>query len=88
MGRRSAVLKVLIADREIEVNVTHFYPGRPAKVFGPPEGCYPDEPWEIEWEFDDSNMDDAEFVFEAIENNRDWQESIEEQLYDQLTSRD
>ena len=79
-------MKVLIADREIEVNVTHFCPGRPAQLFGPPEECYPDEPWEIEWELE--SCDDEEFVYEAIENNKDWQDSIEEQLYDQLTSRD
>ena len=79
-------MKVLICDRELDINVTTFNPGRPAQLFGPPEECYPDEPWEIEWELE--HCDDSEFVYEAIENNRDWQESIEEQLYEQLTSRD
>jgi hypothetical protein len=39
-----------IEDIEYMVTVSYFDPGRPGRLSGPPEDCYPDDPWEIEFE--------------------------------------
>lgn len=36
-------------DVELVVHVLSWQPGRPARLYGPPEDCYPAEPAEIEW---------------------------------------
>jgi len=35
-------------DVGVEVEVSHYYPGRPAKLYGPPENCYEAEPAELD----------------------------------------
>ena len=35
-------------DVGVEVEVSHYYPGRPAKLYGPPESCYEAEPEELD----------------------------------------
>ena len=42
-------MKVLWAiDVDVEVEVSHYYPGRHSKISGPPEGCYEAEPEEVD----------------------------------------
>lgn len=65
----------MILDTEIQgvpcrVRVTHYRPARPGRTWGPPEGCCPDEPAEVEFDVLDLNgrpdpllesqMDDAD----------------------------
>ena len=35
----------------LEATVTHWYPGAPARLYGPPEDCYPEDPAECEIEY-------------------------------------
>ena len=34
----------------LDITVTSYHPTVPARLFGPPEDCYPEEPAEIEFE--------------------------------------
>jgi hypothetical protein len=34
----------------LDITVTSYHPAVPARLFGPPEQCYPEEPAEIEFE--------------------------------------
>lgn len=76
---------VNILDQEIEVEVTYFYGGCPAKINALPEDCYPEEPPEVDWVYTD---DVSKFVQEAVEANAVWQLSITEQLLDILMNQE
>jgi len=50
--------EVVIHDTPIAVTLTYYSPGCAAKVWGPPEDCYPAESAELDWT---SNTDKENF---------------------------
>ncbi len=61
---------VRFCDMTIYVVVTYFCSGAPAKVTGPPEDCYPAEPYEIEFEI--SEQDPHYEFLQAILDNSEY----------------
>jgi len=66
----------------VEIKVTHFDGGRPAQISGPPENCYPEDPWEIEWEWDTGSEETNELLEKLMSDSM--RESIDESLYEQM----
>lgn len=57
--------------------------GDPGKRWGPPEDCYPPEPWEVEWVVDaDPRISEA--VFEMLEDSGKL-ELFEKNLLEQIS---
>jgi hypothetical protein len=55
---------------ELEAEVTHFIPGRPGYISGPPEDCYPAEAAEIEYRLfhNGKPFEATDCEIEAIDN--------------------
>jgi hypothetical protein len=45
-------------DVIVGLEVIHYVPARPGRLYGPPEDCYPDEPSEIDWDWLDPETGD------------------------------
>jgi len=70
---------ITIENYKIEVLVTHYFPGDPGKINGPPENCYPPEPSEIEYEIvTETNLEElgAQLIYEKYGDTLD--EIVEE----------
>jgi hypothetical protein len=73
--------EIMLGDFIYDVLVTHFYPGCPAKLSGPPEDCYPEEASELEWEAATGN-EEMDYLLNACSGAHE--ALIVQQLYDQI----
>ena len=71
---------ITILDLEFDVVVDSYTSYDPGRIHGPPEDCYPPEGGEIEWHVEDDHPI-GEFIQAAIDNNSEWVESVEEQIF-------
>jgi len=70
-----------IGDRSIEIEVTSYTPYTPAKLFGPPEDCYPEEGPEIEFNISE-NEKDVEFLQDLLDECAYFYGVVESKLYE------
>ena len=78
---------VRLSNTEVLVEVTSYTPMLPARIYGPVENCYPEEPEEIEFEISDEEKD-VEFLQEMLERCEWFSNEIEKQLLEQIHESD
>ncbi len=67
----------------VKVRVTHYTPGDPGRLSGPPENCYPPEPEEIAFEVigelpSTASIENSEEVYDMVlQAHQNWLEDRE-----------
>ncbi len=74
---------ITVYNRKINIEITHYYKGLPAKIFALPENCYPAEPPELEFEIAEDESD-YDFLQQLLEDCESFYKKCEKQIYEEM----